>query len=256
VGYILNNVLLWSTITLWFWFLLGHCGSCWAFGAVESLSDRFCIKYNLNVSLSANDVIACCGLLCGFGCNGGFPMGAWLYFKYHGVVTQECDPYFDNTGCSHPGCEPTYPTPKCERKCVSRNQLWGESKHYGVGAYRINPDPQDIMAEVYKNGPVEVAFTVYEDFAHYKSGVYKYITGTKIGGHAVKLIGWGTSDDGEDYWLLANQWNRSWGDDGYFKIRRGTNECGIEQSVVAGLPSEKNVFKGITTSDDLLVSSV
>jgi len=56
--------------------------------------------------------------------------------------------------------------------------------------------------------------------------------------------------------LLANQWNRSWGDDGYFKIRRGTNECGIEQSVVAGLPSEKNVFKGITTSDDLLVSSV
>jgi cathepsin B len=89
VGYILNNVLLWSTITLWFWFLLGHCGSCWAFGAVESLSDRFCIKYNLNVSLSANDVIACCGLLCGFGCNGGFPMGAWLYFKYHGVVTQE-----------------------------------------------------------------------------------------------------------------------------------------------------------------------
>jgi len=78
------------------------------------------------------------------------------------LLVLQCDPYFDNTGCSHPGCEPTYPTPKCERKCVSRNQLWGESKHYGVGAYRINPDPQDIMAEVYKNGPVEVAFTVYE----------------------------------------------------------------------------------------------
>lgn len=83
-----------------------------------------------------------------------------------------------------------------------------------------------------------------QDFAHYKSGVYKHITGYELGGHAVKLIGWGTTDDGEDYWvcwhvpawhfspldilyeiqnfilighfslfqLLANQWNREWGD--------------------------------------------
>ncbi|XP_013632396.1 PREDICTED: cathepsin B-like [Brassica oleracea var. oleracea] len=233
----------------------GHCGSCWAFGAVESLSDRFCIKYNMNISLSVNDLLACCGFLCGQGCNGGYPISAWRYFKHHGVVTEECDPYFDNTGCSHPGCEPAYPTPKCVRKCVSGNQLWRESKHYGVSAYKVRHDPQDIMAEVYKNGPVEVAFTVYEDFAHYKSGVYKHITGSNIGGHAVKLIGWGTSDDGEDYWLLANQWNRSWGDDGYFKIKRGTNECGIEHGVVAGLPSDRNVFNGINTSNDVLVSS-
>ena len=25
----------------------GHCGSCWAFGAVESLSDRFCIHFDV-----------------------------------------------------------------------------------------------------------------------------------------------------------------------------------------------------------------
>ncbi|KAF2553871.1 hypothetical protein F2Q68_00034764 [Brassica cretica] len=103
------------------------------------------------------------------------------------------------------------------------------------------------MAEVYKNGPVEVAFTVYEDFAHYKSGVYKHITGANIGvdGILFELL----------HQLLANQWNRSWGDDGYFKIKRGTNECGIEHGVVAGLPSDRNVFNGINTSDDVLFSS-
>lgn len=221
----------------------GHCGSCWAFGAVESLSDRFCIHFHMNISLSVNDLLACCGFMCGDGCDGGYPISAWRYFVRHGVVTEECDPYFDSTGCSHPGCEPAYPTPKCVKKCQVKNQIWRNSKHFSVNAYRIGSDPSDIMAEVYKNGPVEVAFTVYEDFAHYKSGIYKHLTGDVMGGHAVKLIGWGTSEEGEDYWLVANQWNRSWGDDGYFKIRRGTNECGIEEAAVAGLPSTKNVIR-------------
>ncbi|KAF9595113.1 hypothetical protein IFM89_037047 [Coptis chinensis] len=221
----------------------GHCGSCWAFGAVEALSDRFCIHFGMNISLSVNDLLACCGFMCGDGCDGGYPINAWQYFVQNGVVTEECDPYFDNVGCSHPGCEPLYPTPTCEKKCQQKNQLWAESKHFSVSAYRISSAVYDIMAEVYKNGPVEVAFTVYEDFAHYKSGVYKHITGGVMGGHAVKLIGWGTTDDGEDYWLLANQWNKSWGDDGFFKIRRGTNECGIEEDVVAGLPSTKNLLR-------------
>lgn len=82
----------------------------------------------------------------------------------------QCDPYFDEIGCSHPGCEPTYRTPKCVKKCVNENLLWEESKHFSVKAYTLNSDPQDIMAEVYKNGPVEVSFTVYEvkikAFAH------------------------------------------------------------------------------------------
>lgn len=43
--------------------------------------------------------------------------------------------------------------------------------------------------------------TFLQDFAHYKAGVYKHITGYALGGHAVKLIGWGTTDDGEDYWV-------------------------------------------------------
>nr|CAB3499991.1 unnamed protein product [Digitaria exilis] len=179
----------------------GHCGSCWAFGAVECLQDRFCIHMNMSVSLSVNDLLACCGFMCGDGCDGGYPIMAWRYFVQNGVVTDECDPYFDQVGCKHPGCEPAYPTPVCEKKCKVQNQ----------------------------------------DFAHYKSGVYKHITGGIMGGHAVKLIGWGTSDAGEDYWLLANQWNRGWGDDGYFKIIRGRNECGIEEDVVAGMPSTKNI---------------
>lgn len=36
---------------------------------------------------------------------------------------------------------------------------------------------------------------------------------------------------------IKNSWNEQWGDQGFFLIRRGNNECGIEQSVSAGLVS-------------------
>ncbi|KAG2604339.1 hypothetical protein PVAP13_4NG056601 [Panicum virgatum] len=55
----------------------GHCGSCWAFGAVECLQDRFCIHMNMSISLSVNDLLACCGFMCGDGCDGGYPIMAW-----------------------------------------------------------------------------------------------------------------------------------------------------------------------------------
>jgi len=91
------------------------------------------------------------------------------------------------------------------------------------------------QAEILANGPLAASFTVYADFLTYTSGVYKHVSGADLGGHAVKVIGWGTTADGEDYWLINNSWNVYWGLDGAFMIARGTNECGIEDDLVAGL---------------------
>uniref|UniRef100_A0A8W8NDP1 Peptidase C1A papain C-terminal domain-containing protein n=3 Tax=Ostreidae TaxID=6563 RepID=A0A8W8NDP1_MAGGI len=54
-------------------------------------------------------------------------------------------------------------------------------------------------------------------------------------GHAIKILGWGT-ENGDDYWLVANSWNPDWGDQGFFKILRGQDECGIESQISAGEP--------------------
>jgi C1A family cysteine protease len=92
-----------------------------------------------------------------------------------------------------------------------------------------------LKLKFFKNGPVETAFTVYEDFLAYKSGVYYYKSGGELGGHAVKIVGWGTLG-GVKYWKVANSWNNHWGMSGYFLIRRGTDECGIEDEISAGIP--------------------
>ncbi|KAE9412818.1 hypothetical protein Angca_005463, partial [Angiostrongylus cantonensis] len=57
--------------------------------------------------------------------------------------------------------------------------------------------------------------------------------GEEVAGYAVRILGWG--EEGRvPYWLVANSWSTDWGEDGYFRIVRGTNECGIEENVVAG----------------------
>jgi hypothetical protein len=72
----------------------GTCGSCWAFGAVESMGDRLCIETNgtVQVELSTEDMLSCCLIQCGMGCNGGFPTGAWRFFKVRPVLGQSPPP--------------------------------------------------------------------------------------------------------------------------------------------------------------------
>ena len=45
------------------------------------------------------------------------------------------------------------------------------------------------------------------------TGVYQHVTGEMLGGHAIKILGWGV-ENGTPYWLAANSWNSDWGHKG------------------------------------------
>jgi len=64
-------------------------------------------------------------------------------------------------------------------------------------------------------GPLPIAYMVYEDFMHYKSGIYSYTTGKRLGGHAVLLVGY---NDAEKYFSVKNSWDTTWGEQGFFRI--------------------------------------
>jgi len=228
----------------------GSCGSCWAFGAVEAMSDRVCIHSNATVHFrfSADDLVSCCHT-CGFGCNGGFPGMAWSYWVRKGIVSggsygssQGCRPY-EIAPCEHhvngtrPPCNGEEgKTPKCVHTCqASYNKAYKDDKRFGKTSYSVKRNEMDIRREIYTNGPVEGAFTVYEDLINYKDGVYQHVAGKMLGGHAIRILGWGT-ENGTPYWLIANSWNTDWGNNGFFKILRGQDHCGIEGQISAGIP--------------------
>ncbi|KJE90676.1 cathepsin B [Capsaspora owczarzaki ATCC 30864] len=201
-----------------------QCGSCWAFGATEALSDRLAIASNnsINVVLSPQDLVSCDST--DYGCDGGYPINAWHYMQSLGVVTDTCYPYTSGNGDSGT-CQITgKKTPACATATFYKAKT----------AYQVANNMAAIQSEILANGPVEAAFSVYDDFFSYTSGVYSHQSGALDGGHAVKIVGWGV-DGTTPYWIVANSWGTSWGQAGFFWIKRGNDECGIEDGIVAGL---------------------
>lgn len=237
--------------------IIGHirdqanCGSCWAFGSTEAFNDRICIASGgkFTEELSAQHTTSCCNLLHCFsmGCNGGQPSLAWRWLTNNGVVsggdygdTKSCWPY-ELAPCAHhvnstkyPACTGETSTPSCKSSCSVKSYPTPFSQdvveHDGDSAYSLG-SVEEIKQSLFDKGSVTAGMSVYADFPQYKSGVYKRTSDQMLGGHAVKIFGWGT-EKGEDYWIVANSWNPSWGDGGTFKIKQG--ECGIDDSVHAG----------------------
>ena len=163
------------------------CGSCWAFGAVEAATDRICIETNATVTdmISANDLLSCCSE-CGFGCGGGYLPSAWNYLTSTGVVTggnyndsttaMWCQAYAlpncdHHEGGKYPSCssQPEYDTPKCVASCDANSTYttaYSKDRHVFASAYSLAADVKSIQTEIYTNGPVEAAFTVYAQHAH------------------------------------------------------------------------------------------
>lgn len=105
----------------------------------------------------------------------------------------------------------------------------------------------NIMRDIYQWGPVCTSFQVYSDFYEFNpktDGVYisNQDSSTLLGGHAVSITGWGDYKDPKTgkmipFWWIKNSWGSSYGENGFFRMIRGTNHCKIEENVVGVIPN-------------------
>jgi len=148
---------------------------------------------------------------------------------HHGP--QGIDPY---PAEGQPGCA-SQSSPQCPSTCDASasagHASFADDKYSFSGSVQSASGEEQIQRMIMSGGPVETAFTVYSDFENYAGGIYHHVSGSMAGGHAVKMVGWG-EENGVKYWKVANSWNPYWGEKGYFRIRRGNNEGGIEDNVV------------------------
>nr|XP_057936452.1 dipeptidyl peptidase 1 [Doryrhamphus excisus] len=204
------------------------CGSCYSFASMGMLEARIRIQTNNSETpiLSPQQVVSCSEY--SQGCDGGFPYLIGKYIQDFGIADESCFPYVGkNTPCGVPQ--------NCGRTYVAEYSY--------VGGFYGGCSEAAMMLELVQNGPMAVAFEVYPDFMHYKEGIYHH-TGVsdsfnpfELTNHAVLLVGYGRCHmTGQKYWLVKNSWGTGWGEDGYFRIRRGNDECSIESIAVAAKP--------------------
>ena len=77
---------------------------------------------------------------------------------------------------------------------------------------------------------------VWEDMYNYDEGVYEYTTGNMIGGHAMRIVGWGHDETEHLYWIAQNQWTNNWGMDGYVNIKAGQTNVGLDNWTLSCMP--------------------
>ena len=198
-----------------------QCGSCWAFGAAESFASRVFIASNgTHANPLSVEQLVDCNLLGLEGCSGGDPATASAYISLKGLVSEACYPYTAGNGKGG----------HCQHSCTNTTapNTWSPIKGK-LSTIKWSLGEKAMQERIMAGGGIEVCFSVYSDFMAYAGGVYtKSSSATYEGGHCVMAEGWGVQND-TPYWLVRNSWGTSWGIDGYFLIRRGTDECGIER---------------------------
>ena len=207
-----------------------YCGSCWAFSAASSVSDRLRLmtKGAWPTQELAPQVLVNC-VASSHGCHGGSMESAYKYMKENGIPEEGCMRYTaDDNECTDfnicRDCGHRYPC----------HAVQNYTKYY-VEEYGSVRGEENMMKEIYARGPITCAISVPDDLLEYKGGIYKDTTGSKIPQHGISVVGWG-EENGEKYWIVRNSWGTYWGEKGWFRVVRGEDNLGIESRCSWAVP--------------------
>jgi cathepsin B len=232
------------------------CGASWAFASSRAYSDRLCRASNglFNGAVSEQDLVSCYKTgpyyASGTRITGPANFAAWSgedgcagggsIVSAFIQLTMEAR----SARWSRPYTAESFVTNACS---AVNNPLSIQYSAVAGQVYLLRDAPGSdmvgqIKTAVYTQGTVASTLEMWRDLSIYTGGVYVRDVGQDpvadyLGLHAVAIIGWGADASGAPYWIFANSWGTSWGEQGYARIRAGTNEVGIEVEVGVVTPT-------------------
>jgi len=216
-----------------------HCGSCFTFASLATIEARIRVatKNQAKTIVSPQHALSC--NIYAQGCNGGFPYQVAKFGADFELVDEACFPYQSETG-------------KCSDTCSSPSARIRLSKPRFVGGYFGACNEPAMMRELVATGPLTVGFLCGPGVMAYRSGIFTLgplasdqdlsTQATRLAAegvhewektsHSVSIVGYGV-ENGTKFWIVKNSWGPTWGEDGYIRVKRGTNDGHIESAAVA-----------------------
>jgi len=195
----------------------GQCGSCWSFSSTGSIEGAHFVATGELLSFSEQQLVECShGLLGNHGCNGGLQTYAYQYYESHFAELESVYPYTSGNG------KADYSNCSYDSKSKTAVEV--------SGFKNVTPSNPTQMKSALTTSPLAVAIEADKMvFQTYQSGV---LSSSKCGtnlDHAVLVVGDGM-EDGQEYWLVKNSWNTTWGDQGYIKLAKDSSSgtCGVQ----------------------------
>ena len=189
----------------------GGCGSCWSFATMATIEGNWNMKGSrVSEHLSTQQLVDCDTK--NKGCKGGWYPNA-IEFFYTRL----------------PAYESSYPYTAIKGTCTVVPEI--KSAPVQVKDYISKYDGNSIYA-LASQGPVAVAVWADDDFLDYKSGIFTSTCEVDSINHAIVLVGYGIQEDDDDnnndcleagvgteYWIIQNSWGKTWGEQGYMKLK-------------------------------------
>lgn len=196
------------------------CGSCWAFANTGVTEAAYQVQKGSNsFDLSEQYLLSC--NQDGYDCDGGSP---WVTLAYHidknglsnnqpGAVQETDLPYSPFTATACPTIQ-NHPVKLASRHWVINDVGNGDDLAY----------VDELQAAISEFGPIEVKVCASGQFQWYHGGIFDADNCDELN-HGVVLVGW---DDLTASWILKNSWGPYWGENGYMRIKWGTNRVGVD----------------------------
>eukprot|EP00117_Sycon_ciliatum_P024526 scpid62967/ scgid20568/ Putative cysteine proteinase CG12163 len=185
----------------------GNCGSCWSFSATGNIEGQWAIKTGRLVSLSEQELLDCD--YADGACGGGLPWTAYGAVKrIGGLDTEENYPY------------------QALRGTCSLNRA---DRLYTVnGTVFLAHDEAQMAAWLVRNGPISIGLNA-RAVQFYQGGIAKFpssMCDPNMLDHAMLIVGFG-EEHGTPFWIIKNSWGVGFGEEGYWRVYRGGNLCGL-----------------------------
>ncbi|KAL0121571.1 hypothetical protein PUN28_006830 [Cardiocondyla obscurior] len=182
------------------------CGSCYAYSIVESIEGQIFKQTNMLQPLSAQQLVDCSTATGNLGCTGGSLRNTLKYLeKSKGLMSRSAYPYNAQEG-----------------ECKFSRDL----SVVNITSWAILPARNEKALEiaVATIGPIAASINASpKTFQLYHEGVYDdHQCSSDMVNHAMLVVGYTPTE-----WILKNWWGDNWGENGYMRLARNKNRCGV-----------------------------